>query len=181
MTDGVTITLNAATMRRLEAVVVRSGLGPWLETELEAATERGRGRHHGGRRRALGADALLVGMLATTWAGQPLMLRTVVRVLNDLHPSTKRRLHVPGAAEGGVTERHVSYLFGRITALVDPSPHSETNRDRYERLRDAAPAPAHPAARADPRPHRPRPAADRRHRRPPTADDDLTRTRTADT
>ncbi|MFI2753319.1 hypothetical protein ACGIF2_07785 [Cellulomonas sp. P22] len=77
-------------------------------------------------------------MLATTWAGQPIILRTVRDVLNALHPSDKHRLGVPTRLEGGVTERHVSYLFGRITALLDPSPHSAANRDRYEHLRDTA-------------------------------------------
>ena len=138
MTDGVTITLSSSVLRRLEGVIDRSGLGTWLEDELEVTTERGAGRHFGGRRRVLTARALLVGMLATTWAGQPLILRTVRDVLNALHPSDKHRLEVPSAAEGGVTERHVSYLFGRITTLLDPSPHSAANRSRYERRRDVA-------------------------------------------
>lgn len=138
MTNGVTINLSPSVLRRLEDVIDRSELGTWLEDELEAATQRGAGTHAGGRRRVLTARALLVGMLATTWAGQPLILRTVVGVLNALHPSDKHRLGVPSTAEGGVTERHVSYLFGRITTLLDPSPHSAANRDRYELLRDAA-------------------------------------------
>jgi hypothetical protein len=138
VTNGVTINVSSPVLRRLEDVIDRSGLGPWLEDELEAATERGAGTHFGGRRRVLPARALLVGMLATTWAGQPLILRTVRDVLNALHPSDKHHLGVPSATEGGATERHISYLFGRITALLDPSPHSAVNRDRYERLRDAA-------------------------------------------
>ena len=78
MTNGVTITLAPSVLRRLEDVIDRSELGSWLEDELEAATQRGAGTHAGGRRRVLTAHALLVGMLATTWAGQPLILRTVV-------------------------------------------------------------------------------------------------------
>ena len=138
MTDGVTINLTASVLRRLEDVIDQSELGTWLEDELEATTQRGAGTHTGGRRRVLTSHALLVGMLATTWAGQPLILRTVVGVLNTLHPSAKHRLGVPRTRDGGVTERHVSYLFGRITTLLDPSPHSAANRDRYEQLRDAA-------------------------------------------
>ena len=138
MNNGVTINLTSSVLRRLENVIDQSGLGPWLEDELESATGRGAGTHFGGRRRVLTAHALLVGMLATTWAGQPIILRTVRDVLNALHPSDKHRLGVPSTAEGGVTERHVSYLFGRITTLLDPSPHSAANRDRYEHLRDAA-------------------------------------------
>lgn len=138
MTDGVTITIAPRVLCRLADVIDRSGLGPWLEKELEDATARGAGSHFGGRRRVLTARALLVGMLATTWAGQPLILRDVVGVLNALNPSAKHRLSVPGLEDGGVTERHVSYLFGRVTALLDPSPHSAANRDRYERTRDAA-------------------------------------------
>ena len=138
VSDGVTITLTPSVLHRLEDVIDRSTLGPWLEGELEAATQRGAGTHAGGRRRVLTARALLVGMLATTWAGQPLILRTVVEVLNALHPSTKHRLGVPRTQDGGVSERQVSYLFGRVATLLDPSPHTATNRDRHEHERDHA-------------------------------------------
>ena len=132
---GVSLRIDTATVRRLEDVIDASGLGPWFETELRAVTGR-----LGGRRRVLSARALLVGLLALSVAEQPLILRDVVRLLNALHPSAKHRLGIPRAAvagEGAVTERQVSYLFNRMTALLDPSPHAAANRDRYETARAA--------------------------------------------
>jgi hypothetical protein len=132
---GVSLRIDTATVRKLEEVIDTSGLGPWFETELRAVTGR-----LGGRRRVLTARALLVGLLALSVAEQPLILRDVVRLLNALHPSAKHRLGIPRAGvagEGAVTERQVSYLVNRLTALLDPSPHSAANRGPYEAARDA--------------------------------------------
>ncbi len=147
---GVSLRVDTATVRRLEGVIDASGLGPWFETELRAVTGR-----LGGRRRVLTARPLLVGLLALSVAEQPLILRDVVRLLNALHPSAKHRLGIPRpgvAGEGCVTERQVSYLFNRMTALLDPSPHATANREKYQTARDAVLAAHAEDARALPDP-----------------------------
>ncbi|GEO28283.1 hypothetical protein TAE01_00930 [Terrabacter aerolatus] len=132
-----------ALVHRLEAVIDTSGLGAWFEAELAGADTRA-----GGRRRTLNARALLVALLTLSAAEQPLILRDAARLLNAMTPSTKHRLGIPRTGvtgEGAVTERMVSYLFNRMLALIDPSPHAASNRDAYERARDDA-----VAAHADP-------------------------------
>jgi hypothetical protein len=125
-----------ALVARLAEVVDASGLGVWFESQLAATAAR-----PGGRRRTLTARALLVALLTLAVAEQPLILRDAVRLLNAMTPTCKHRLGVPRAGmdgEGAVTERMVSYLFNRMLALLDPSPHAATNRDGYETARDAA-------------------------------------------
>jgi hypothetical protein len=121
-----------AVITRLLNVVETSGLGDWLEHELTGGRDRGVGTKVGGMVRELSARTLLVGLLTLAWAEQPLILRDLVALLNNLKPASKRRLGL----DATVTERQVSYLFGRITAILDPSPHAAYNRQRYEALRD---------------------------------------------
>lgn len=117
---GVSVRIDTATVRRLEDVVDASGLGPWFETELRTVTGR-----LGGRRRILTARALLVELLALSVAEQPLILRDVVRLLNasTLGQAPARHPRPGITGEGAVTERQVSHLFNRLTALLDPRKH----------------------------------------------------------
>lgn len=134
---GASLRITPAAIARLEAVIDASGLGDWFEHELTGGRPRGAGTRVGGMVRQVSARAMLVGLLALAWSERPLILRDLVGLLNGLAPAVKRRLGLPRAQDGGVTERQVSYLFGRMSALLDPSPYSAANRDKYEQARDA--------------------------------------------
>lgn len=133
----------AALVARAALVVRRSTLPDWFDSYLPAQTER----PTGGRVRVLGVEALLIGVLLLAMTGQPMMLRALVALLNDLHPSTKHLHGIPAE----VTERMVSRLFNQMIAVVDPSPHTRNNllrrRAGHDAIRDAHPG-DDPATRA---------------------------------
>ena len=87
----------AALVTRATLVVRRSTLPAWFDSYLPQQEER----PTGGRVRVLNVEALLVGVLLLAMTGQPMMVRTLVALLNDLHPSTKHTLGLPHQ----VTER----------------------------------------------------------------------------
>jgi hypothetical protein len=69
-----------------------------------------------------------LGLLAVT--EQPMILRDVVRILNDLTPAQQ----LTAGLHGQVTERMISRRFNVFVDLIDPSPYSERNRRRAQQL-----------------------------------------------
>jgi hypothetical protein len=126
--------IRASVGRRAELVVMRTGLSDWFERRLPARENR----PTGGPKRALEVRALLVGMLLLVLADQPLFLRDVAHLLNELSPSQKHRLNIPRGPRHGeprVSERMVSTLFNAMIKLIDPSPYMEHNREPYEQAK----------------------------------------------
>ena len=111
--------VDGATLRRAEEVIDTSGLAETLETRL--AEQR---RSAAGRRRAVTVRTLLVLLTATALAGHPLHLARVHEVAVSLPMATRRRLGITARRRTDtVTVRQLGYLFNRIAAAVDPSPH----------------------------------------------------------
>ena len=123
--------LNVTQLRRAAQLVDRSGLPEWFEAELMSYDEDGEPERRG-RRRLLSVRTLLVGIALAALDGRELHLVRVREILANLAWKERKTLAIPqdeGAGLTGLTDRQVSYLWNKMVALVDPSPHFSPELD----------------------------------------------------
>lgn len=106
-------------VRLAERVVDDSGVAEQLDQLLADARTNGAGRPG-----ELPPRALLVGLVTLALLGQPLHLRRVAELLANLPHPVRQRLGIIRDGGRRITERQVTYLFGRIRSELDPSPHT---------------------------------------------------------
>src|SRR5690606_1275081 len=85
-----------------------------------------------GRPRHLSVRTLLVGLALAAVDDRELHLVRVRKMLAGLRWGERRSLGIPkdeGAKLAALTDRQVSYLWCKIVALVDPSPHFSPELD----------------------------------------------------
>lgn len=118
----------AAEVRRAETVVDASGLPDRLDKLVRAADRRP------GRPSELPVRAFLVGLLLTAQQGTPHLVR-VAALLSGLDHNSRKRLGVD--RPGGITNRQVHRLFGRITELLGTAHEPGAMDDICDALLDA--------------------------------------------
>lgn len=117
-----TIRVDSADLATAIKIVDRSKLDGWAEARFVEEL----GEYKGGRTAEFTFRHLLVGLCLVAMSGRPMHLRGLVRTLNALTGSQKRKLDLPAS----VTERMVSRRWNVLADLVDPSEFSERNRAR---------------------------------------------------
>lgn len=103
----------------------RSNLVPYFEQFLPPA----RNRATGGAPRIMSTKGLLAGLLLLAMLEQPLLLRDVARLLDNLAPTSRHLLDLP--ARRTITERMVSRLWNQLAAHVDSSVYAASNADYF--------------------------------------------------
>lgn len=117
--------LTVSELTDLAGIVDRSGLAAFFDSRLVSHTADGAPQRRG-RPRALSVRTLLIGLILTAADDREMHLTRVRANLNALNRREIEVLGIPTAerkALGSFTDRQISYLWNRMVACVDPSPH----------------------------------------------------------